>query len=71
LNENTPAEVINSLRSIYKKIITKPYQPTCENMLIEMVAAIGSRLPDGVQLYSVKLFETATSFAEWCVVDNG
>ena len=70
LNKKTPPEVVNNLKAVYKKIIIKPWQPTCENMLIEMVEDIRNGFPEGVHLHSVQLFETATSFAEWCAVDN-
>lgn len=65
LNEKTPEEVVSSLKSIYEKIVLKPYQPTCENMLTDMVEVIENALPSEVRLFSVRLFETATSFAEW------
>jgi 6-pyruvoyltetrahydropterin/6-carboxytetrahydropterin synthase len=41
------------------------YQPTCENMLIEIVSILKEKLPKHVKLYNVLLRETATSYAEW------
>ena len=41
------------------------YQPTCENMLLDFVKRIQPRLSNGVTLHSLKLNETANSFAEW------
>lgn len=46
------------------------YQPTCENLLIDFSQRIRKRLPEGVELFSLKLHETATSFAEWYASDN-
>jgi 6-pyruvoyltetrahydropterin/6-carboxytetrahydropterin synthase len=46
------------------------YQPTCENMLIEIVQRIQSKFPDEVTLVEATLRETATSFATWKVEDN-
>ncbi len=46
------------------------YQPTCENMVIEFARIIRKKLPNNVKLYSVKLWETANSFAEWNADDN-
>ena len=46
------------------------YQPTCENMLADFARRIAARLPEGVALHSLKLHETATSFAEWFAGDN-
>lgn len=65
LNELTPPEVIASLKKVYKKITLKPFQPTCENMLLESVHVIQKELPEGVGLAAIKLYETSTSYAEW------
>lgn len=42
-----------------------PYQPTCENMLSEIVLLLRQKLPEEVTLYNVLLRETSTSYAEW------
>ncbi len=47
-----------------------PYQPTCENMVIDFAQRIKQLLPETVKLYSVRLYETATSYAEWNIDDN-
>jgi 6-pyruvoyltetrahydropterin/6-carboxytetrahydropterin synthase len=52
------------------KLILTPYQPTAENLLVELVGRIKNNLPAGVQLFSLKLRETATSYAEWYAEDN-
>lgn len=41
------------------------YQPTCENMLGEIVMLLQEKLPKEVKLYNVVLRETSTSYAEW------
>lgn len=46
------------------------YQPTCENLVSDFAGRITNRLPPGVKLHSLKLYETATSFAEWYASDN-
>ncbi len=46
------------------------YQPTCENMLGEIVDIVISKLPGEVQLHSALLRETATSYAEWFSEDQ-
>ena len=46
------------------------YQPTCENMVVDFAERITKLLPKDVKLYSIKLHETATSFAEWYASDN-
>jgi 6-pyruvoyltetrahydropterin/6-carboxytetrahydropterin synthase len=52
-----------------RRHITK-YQPTCENMVIDFASRIQPRLPQGIKLHSLKLHETATSWAEWYASDN-
>ncbi|WP_462317889.1 6-pyruvoyl trahydropterin synthase family protein [Marinilabilia sp.] len=47
-----------------------PYQPTCENLLVDFSERISFRLPEGVSLFSLKLHETGNSFAEWYASDN-
>jgi len=56
---------------MFKKQYMVDYQPTCENMVIDFVEKIQSKLPKHIKLYSLKLHETATSFAEWYAEDNG
>ncbi len=62
--------VVERIGEIYSNIILTDYQPTCENMLVDFAARISSELPASVSLYSLKLHETATSFAEWFTEDN-
>lgn len=42
-----------------------PWQPTCENMMLDMVARIRAALPGDVVLTRARLRETATSWADW------
>ena len=54
----------------FQRVIMVDYQPTCENMLSDFAARIAAQLPLHISLYSLKLHETATSFAEWYAADN-
>ena len=54
----------------FDRVVWADYQPTCENMLVDFAARIARRLPEGVELYALKLHETATSYAEWVADDN-
>lgn len=54
----------------FSNVVKVDYQPTCENMLVDFAARIAGRLPQGIELYSLRLHETATSFAEWFADDN-
>jgi len=56
--------------SIFGNIVFLDYQPTCENLVADFAVRIAENLPGGVELYSLKLYETATSYAEWYASDN-
>lgn len=64
------AELRRVLVERFGNILTVDYQSTCENMLADFARRIAARLPEGVALHSLKLHETATSFAEWFAGDN-
>jgi 6-pyruvoyltetrahydropterin/6-carboxytetrahydropterin synthase len=53
-----------------QKLILYDLQPTAENMIIDMVERIQQKMPKEIQLFSVKLYETASSFAAWYAHDN-
>ena len=69
---NTPnaEEVILALGSSFSKVVLTDYQPTCENMLSDFAERLLGALPEEVELCSLRLHETATSFAEWYASDN-
>lgn len=70
-NRNTPhIELANELKQRGHHVILVDYQPTSENMVIDFADKIQLRLPKNVQLHSLKLQETETSFAEWYKSDN-
>ncbi|WP_299519701.1 6-carboxytetrahydropterin synthase [Winogradskyella sp.] len=70
-NKNTPhLELANDLKSRGHDIILVDYQPTTEMMVIDFAEKIKRHLPNTIKLHSLKLRETATSFAEWYASDN-
>ena len=70
-NKNTPhVELARELESRGHNVLLVDYQPTSEMMVIDFAARIKKRLPDELKLHSLKLQETATSFAEWFAADN-
>ena len=70
-NKNTPhIELAHELKSRGHHVILVEYQPTSENMVIDFAAKIKRNLPAHIQLHSLKLQETDTSFAEWYASDN-
>ncbi|MFV8441574.1 6-pyruvoyl trahydropterin synthase family protein [Flavobacterium sp. LB2P44] len=70
-NGTTPhVELANELISRGHHVILVDYQPTSENMVVDFSQRISSRLPEGITLFSLKLQETESSFAEWFASDN-
>ena len=70
-NKNTPhVALANTLAAEGHKVILADYQPTSENMVLDFASKIKTRLPDNIRLYSLKLRETGTAFAEWYASDN-
>lgn len=55
---------------IKSKLVWTKYQPTCENMLIDFAHTLKKAFDGIVKLHSLKLHETATSYAEWYASDN-
>lgn len=71
LNENSPHKQLGeNLKEEGHKVIFTSYQPSCENMLLDMVEKISPKLPEFVKLQSLRLHETETSYAEWLAEDN-
>ena len=68
LNAKSPHADIDL--SAFEKVFYLPYQPTSENIVMDIANFIQSKLPNGIELYKVILSETATSFAEWNIEDN-
>jgi len=71
LNENSPhRELANTINDYSHKVVLVPYQPTSENMLFDFAERIQKQLPQNVLLHSLKLYETANSYAEWFAGDQ-
>jgi len=70
LNSKTPKEFIEQVSSLYEKVHVFDFQPTCENLVIYIAQFLRDSMPDSTVLHSVKLYETASSFAEWYAEDN-
>ncbi len=70
LNLNSPHADLTQLHDNFEKINYVPYQPSCENLLIDFLNRINLKLPKNVIVNSLKLEETPTSFAEWFLEDN-
>ncbi len=70
LNGNSPHSKVEVLHQQFNKIILLPFQPSCENMLVEIKNSLLHFFDIKHQLISLRLDETPTSYAEWHLSDN-
>lgn len=70
-NKNTPhVELARELESRGHNVLLVDYQPTSEMMIIDFASKIKKRLPENIELHSLKLQETETSYASWYASEN-
>lgn len=72
LDERMEPTLITALRKINTKLVLTPFTPTSENLLLwfaqtlsEAIAKRADWTARGLRLQRLRLYETATSFAEW------
>jgi 6-pyruvoyltetrahydropterin/6-carboxytetrahydropterin synthase len=70
LNRSVPMELYSGMGQMLEKLRLVDYQPTCENMIADFAGRIREKLPTGIELFSLRLHETSTSYAEWFESDN-
>jgi len=70
ISSSAGASELKNIREMFDKFYIVDYQPTCENLVIHMADILKEKLPGGIDLFSLKLCETATSYAEWYSSDN-
>lgn len=70
INHKTPIEHLKSSNEMFDKVIQVDFQPTSENLIAFYAKRISEKLPEGLNLHSLLLRETATSYAEWYASDN-
>ncbi|APX98822.1 6-pyruvoyltetrahydropterin/6-carboxytetrahydropterin synthase [Lacinutrix venerupis] len=70
-NKNTPhVDLARELQNRGHNVLLVDYQPTSEMMVIDFAKKIKKRLPENIQLHSLKLQETESSYAEWYASEN-
>lgn len=70
LNNSHDQGKLEKFAALFGNVVPVDYQPTCENLVADFAVRIKSQLPAGIKLHSLKLYETATSYAEWFADDN-
>ena len=68
LEEGTPLS--NELSTEYPNVYLTNFRPTTENLICFFAQTIKENLPQEINLYSLKLHETASSYIEWFAEDN-
>lgn len=70
LNANSPHANLKDITDTFEKVNYVAYQPSCENLLTDMLKRIITHLPQHISINNIKLEETPTSYAEWYAEDN-
>ena len=70
VNRLVSEEQIEMLHKTTDRILVVDFQPTTENISTHIAGILKQQIPAGVELFSIYLYETVTSFAGWFASDN-
>jgi 6-pyruvoyltetrahydropterin/6-carboxytetrahydropterin synthase len=70
VSSHVPEEQKQLLSKTTDRFIVVDFQPTSENLVVYIASILQPLLPLSVTLFSIRLYETETSFAEWFAADN-
>ncbi len=70
LNAQSPHANLLEIKNSFSKVIYTEYQPSCENLILDILERIKKDLPNTVSIHNLRLDETPTSYAEWFASDN-
>ena len=70
LNREVAWEKLQTLGQMFDKMFIVKYQPTAENIAADIAQVLLKNLPSNLALHTVKLYETADSYVEWCAADQ-
>lgn len=70
ISKDADKSSVSATQQMFNRMKIMDFQPTCENLLVYMAEQIRVKLPQNLQLHSLKLRETGTSYAEWYAEDN-
>jgi len=70
ISNDFDSEKTKLLSMTFGNTVIVDYQPTCENLVAGFARMLKDEMPDGVHLHTLKLYETAKSYAEWVATDN-
>lgn len=60
----------STLSELTSRLIVVDFQPTTENILSYIARKLAAKLPPELLLFSLKLHETTSSYAEWFAAEN-
>ena len=64
------APLAAALQEAYQNVISLPFQPTCEQLCLHFADLLKQAFPPAFRLFSIRLYETPTSYAEWYACDE-
>ncbi|MBG0859390.1 MAG: 6-carboxytetrahydropterin synthase [Bacteroidales bacterium] len=64
------SDKMNMMTKTFGNTVVVDYQPTCENLVTDFAMRLRNKIPEGIRLHSLRLYETAKSCAEWYASDN-
>jgi len=70
IHKESDPNLLQALKNNYEKLIIVSFQPTTENMICELSTLICKLLPPHLELFSLRLYETEKSYAEWYAEEN-
>ena len=65
LRQNSEHANMNWSELNWTRILLTTYQPTCENIMLDIRDRLIKKIPGGLELVQLRLYETPTSYAEW------
>ncbi len=65
LRQNSEHANMNWSETNWSRILLTSYQPTCENIMLDIRDRLNKKIADGLELVQLRLYETPTSYAEW------
>lgn len=70
LHAESPILQEMDVRAFYERVRIVDFQPSCENLLLDILQRLKSDFPKSLSLVKLRLDETPTSFAEWLIEDQ-
>jgi 6-pyruvoyltetrahydropterin/6-carboxytetrahydropterin synthase len=70
VSKEAPHHLLQNIEQMFEKYDVMDSQPTCENLVVDFASRLMEKLPENLKLFSLRLVETDTSYAEWYAEDN-